>query len=53
VSGPSYFLERAANADGSFTLLQRNILGQAGTTGITDTNPANATAILYRVGVPE
>jgi len=53
VLGHSYFLERATNASAPFSLLQANIPGQAGTTSVTDTNPANGNPILYRVGVPE
>jgi len=53
VLGHSYSVERATNATGSFSLLQGNIPGQAGTTSVTDTNPANGNPILYRVGVPE
>jgi len=52
VLGQSYFLERATNASGPFSLLQGNIPGQPGTTSFTDTNIANGSAILYRVRVP-
>ncbi len=51
-SGQSYFLERSTNAGGSFTLLRSNILGQAGTTSVTDTNTIGPGASLYRVAVP-
>lgn len=53
VLGHSYSLERATNASGPFSLLQGNIPGEAGTTSVTDTNPANGNPILYRVAVPE
>ena len=52
VLGQSYLLERATNANGSFTLLQSNLVGQAGTTTYTDTNAAAATpGLFYCVGV--
>jgi len=53
VLGHSYYVERATNVSGPFSLLQGNIPGQAGTTSVTDTNPANGNLILYRVAVPE
>jgi hypothetical protein len=53
VLGHSYSLERATNASGPFTLLQGNIPGQAGTSSVTDTNPADGHPILYRLAVPE
>jgi len=53
VLGHSYSVERATNASGPFSLLRANVPGRAGTTSVTDTNPANGNAILYRVGVPE
>lgn len=53
VLGHSYLLERATNANGSFSLLQGNIPGQTGTTGFTDTNAAAGNGIFYRVAVPE
>jgi len=53
VLGHSYLVERATNASGPFSLLRANVPGQAGTTSLTDTNPANGKPILYRVGVPE
>ena len=51
VSGQNYFLERATNVAGSFSLLQNNLVGQAGTTSFTDTNAAVGNASFYRVGV--
>jgi hypothetical protein len=51
--GHSYSVDRATNASGPFSLLQANIPGQAVTTSVTDTNPADGNPILYRVAVPE
>jgi len=51
VLGQSYSVERATHASGPFSLLQGNIPGEAGTTSVTDTNPANGNLILFRVGV--
>jgi hypothetical protein len=53
VLGQTYGLERAATAGGPFSLLQSNLVGQAGTTSFTDTNTAGLGASLYRVGVPQ
>jgi len=52
VLGQTYSVGRATNASGPFSLLQGNFPGQAGTTSVTDTNPADGNPILYRVAVP-
>jgi hypothetical protein len=53
VSGRSYFLQRSTNlgVQPAFSILQSNIVGNAGTTTYTDTNAAGATPFFYRVGV--
>jgi hypothetical protein len=51
--GHNYSLERATNATGPFSLLHSNIIGQADTTSVADTNLAGGRAFLYRVSVPE
>jgi hypothetical protein len=51
VLGHSYFLERATNAGGPFSLFQANIPGQPGTTSFTDTNAVGLGTSVYRVGV--
>jgi len=51
VAGVNYFLERSANPAAPFTLLARNIAGQASTTRYGDTNAAGAGPVFYRVGV--
>ena len=53
VSGQSYRLERATDLNASFSLLQGNIIGHAGTTTHTDTNAVGSRPIFYRVGVHE
>jgi len=53
VNGHSYSLERAANAGTPFSVLQSNLVGQAGTTSFTDTNTAGGDTFFYRVGVEE
>ena len=53
VSGHNYFLERATNVGTPFSVLQSNLVGQAGTTSFTDTNAAGLGPSLYRVGVAE
>jgi len=50
-SGQNYFLERATQAGGWFSLLQSNIVGQAGITSFTETNTAGLGISIYRVGV--
>jgi hypothetical protein len=52
VLGHNYSLERATNATGPFSLLHSNIIGQADTTSVADTN-LSGRAFLYRVSVPE
>jgi hypothetical protein len=51
VADHSYFVERADDAAGSFSVIQSNLTGQAGVTSFTDTNIVNGGAALYRVGV--
>jgi hypothetical protein len=53
VSGISYFIERSTNLGNqpAFSLLQTNIVGQAGTTTYTETNALGAASFFYRVGV--
>ncbi|MBI4326540.1 MAG: hypothetical protein HY674_14935 [Chloroflexi bacterium] len=53
VAGVSYFLERRTDLSATppFTLLSPNLPGQPNTTSFTDTNAANLTPLLYRVGV--
>jgi len=52
VNGQKYFLERATNVAAPFSLLQSNLVGQAGTTSVTDTNAADGNVFFYRVAVP-
>ncbi len=52
VSGQRYLLHRATNVNAPFSLLQSNLVGQAGSTSFTDSNAIGGT-FFYRVGVPE
>jgi hypothetical protein len=53
VSGISYFVQRSTNlaAQPAFVTIGSNIVGQASTTGFTDTNAANSDRFFYRIGV--
>jgi hypothetical protein len=52
VSGISYYLQRSTGIlIPSFSSIQSNIVGQAGTTTFKDTNALGQAAALYRVGV--
>jgi hypothetical protein len=51
VAGRFYFLQRGTNVTRSFSTIQSNLLGQAGTTSYTDTNSVKDKMFFYRVGV--
>jgi Tol biopolymer transport system component len=52
VSGVTYCIQRSSGVSGeSFSIIESNIVGQAGSTSFTDTNTAGSRAFLYRVGV--
>jgi len=53
VNTRKYYLQSSTNltAQPAFSTIQSNIVGQAGTTSYTDTNPVGFGAFFYRVGV--
>ena len=51
VSGELYLIQRGADLSLPFSILQSNILGQAGSTSYTDTNASTSDHYFYRVGV--
>jgi hypothetical protein len=53
VAGQTYSIERAANVAAHYTVLQSNIISQAGATSYVDTNAIGDGPFFYRVVVPE
>jgi hypothetical protein len=53
VSGVTYYVQRNANPQHqpAFSILESNLVGQAGTTSYTDSNPPFPGPTYYRVGV--
>lgn len=52
VNTRTYFLQRSTNLNsGDFSVIQSNITGRTGTTGLIDRSATNAVPYFYRVGV--
>jgi hypothetical protein len=47
----TYYLQRSAALSAPFSTIQSNIIGQTGTTSVTDTNAVGVGPFFYRVGV--
>jgi hypothetical protein len=52
ITAKKYFLQRSGDLS-TFSAIQSNIIGQAGSTVYTDTTATNSNAFFYRVGVQQ